>query len=152
MDATSGAWTDYPSGAHEFTPIFSGVRVTRYLALCELNPWFSSFLVSSNPLTMKSRQEPQALEYQLRDIYPICRCCCNAATYKWKVHNGKIEIIGLLLTRKLLNQGLSWSHPFKRFTVATVTWLPVMEYLCHKWPLKRTHNYLQSIHIKLNIE
>ena len=34
MDATSGAWTDYPSGAHEFTPIFSGVRVTRYLALC----------------------------------------------------------------------------------------------------------------------
>jgi len=32
-----------------------------------------------------------------RDIYSICRCCWNVATYKWKVHNGKIEIIlGLL--------------------------------------------------------
>ena len=31
----------------------------------------------------------------LRDtgIYSICRCCWNVATYKWKVHNGKIEII-----------------------------------------------------------
>jgi hypothetical protein len=36
----------------------------------------------------------------------------------------------LLLIRKLLNQ----SHPFERFTVATMTWLTVMEYLCHKWP------------------
>ena len=30
---------------------------------------------------------------QLRDVYSICRCCWNVATYKWKVHNGKIEII-----------------------------------------------------------
>jgi hypothetical protein len=30
---------------------------------------------------------------QLRDIYSICRCCWNVAIYKWKVHNGKIEII-----------------------------------------------------------
>ena len=44
---------------------------------------------------------------------------------------------GLLLTRKLLNQGfqlvkLKSSH--ESFTVATMTWLTVMEYLCHKWP------------------
>ena len=32
--ATSGAGTAYPSGASEFTPGFSGVRVTRSLALC----------------------------------------------------------------------------------------------------------------------
>ena len=32
--ATSGAGTAYPSGAHEFTSGFSGVRVTRALALC----------------------------------------------------------------------------------------------------------------------
>jgi hypothetical protein len=25
-----------------------------------------------------------------RYIYSICRCCWNVATYKWKVHNGKI--------------------------------------------------------------
>jgi hypothetical protein len=31
--ATSGAKTPYPSGAHEFTPVFSGVRVTRSLVL-----------------------------------------------------------------------------------------------------------------------
>jgi hypothetical protein len=34
---------------------------------------------------------------------------------------------GLLLTRKLLNH-------FENFTVASMTWLTVMEYLCHKWP------------------
>ena len=32
--ATSGARTTYPSGAPEFTPVFSGVRVTRSLVLC----------------------------------------------------------------------------------------------------------------------
>jgi hypothetical protein len=30
----TGAGTAYPSGAHEFTPVFSGVRVTRSLVLC----------------------------------------------------------------------------------------------------------------------
>ena len=41
----------------------------------------------------------------------------------------------MLLTRKLLDQGfiLSWSHHFESCTVA-MTWLPVMEYLCQKWP------------------
>ena len=32
--ATSGAGTGYPSGAPEFTPVISGVGVTRYLVLC----------------------------------------------------------------------------------------------------------------------
>jgi hypothetical protein len=32
--ATSGAGTAYPSGAQEFTPVFSGIRVTRSLVLC----------------------------------------------------------------------------------------------------------------------
>jgi hypothetical protein len=32
--ATSGAGTAYHSGAHEFTPVFSGVRVTRSFVLC----------------------------------------------------------------------------------------------------------------------
>ena len=29
---------------------------------------------------------------------------------------------------------LSWSHHFDSFTVATMTWLAVTEYLCYKWP------------------
>jgi hypothetical protein len=31
---TCGAGTAYPSGAHEFTPVCSGVRVARYLVFC----------------------------------------------------------------------------------------------------------------------
>ena len=34
MGTTSGARTAYPCGAPEFTPVFSGVRVTRTLVLC----------------------------------------------------------------------------------------------------------------------
>ena len=30
---------------------------------------------------------------QLRDIYSIWRCSWNVGTYKWKVHNEKIEIV-----------------------------------------------------------
>ena len=33
MGATSGAGPVYPFGAHEFTPVFSGVRITRSLVL-----------------------------------------------------------------------------------------------------------------------
>jgi len=34
MGATSGAGIAYPSGAPEFTPVFSRVHVTRSLVLC----------------------------------------------------------------------------------------------------------------------
>ena len=34
MGATSGVGTAYPSGAPEFTPVFSEVRVSRSLVLC----------------------------------------------------------------------------------------------------------------------
>jgi hypothetical protein len=48
---------------------------------------------------------------------------------------------GLLLIRKLLNKGfllVKLTHHFVSFTVATMTWLTLMEYLCHKW--QRVHN------------
>ena len=38
-------------------------------------------------------------------ICTICRCCYKVATYKWEVHNGKIEIISFasfVLNRPLL--------------------------------------------------
>ena len=44
---------------------------------------------------------------------------------------------GLLLTRKLLNQGflvVKLKSSLRSFTVATMTWLTAMEYLRHKWP------------------
>ena len=37
------------------------------------------------------------ISYQLRDIYSICRCCWNVATYEWKVRNGKMEMISFLV-------------------------------------------------------
>ena len=33
-----------------------------------------------------------------------------------------------------LSFDLSWVHYFESFTVATMTWLTVIEYLYHKWP------------------
>ena len=61
------------------------------------NPGFSSILVSSNPLS--SKPTSSGISDQLRDIYmySICRCCWNVATYKWKVHNGKMEIISVVV-------------------------------------------------------
>ena len=48
---------------------------------------------------------------------------------------------GLLRTKKLLHQGywLDWSHHFECFTVTTMTWLTVTQYLCHKWPRDMFH-------------
>jgi cadmium resistance protein CadD (predicted permease) len=34
MDSTRGAGTLYPSGAHEFVPVFRGVRVARSFVFC----------------------------------------------------------------------------------------------------------------------
>jgi hypothetical protein len=44
---------------------------------------------------------------------------------------------GLLLTRKLLNQGfllVKLKSSLRKFAVATMTWLTAMENLRHKWP------------------
>ena len=47
---------------------------------------------------------------QLRDRYPICRCCWKVATYKWTVHNGRIEIIYFFdLNRQPLSILNCWS-------------------------------------------
>ena len=36
-------------------------------------------------------------DQQLVVYFIICRCCWNAATYEWKVHNGIIEIISFVV-------------------------------------------------------
>jgi hypothetical protein len=44
---------------------------------------------------------------------------------------------GWPLTRKVLNQGfllVRLKSSLRKLTVATMTWLTIMEYLCHKWP------------------
>ena len=60
------------------------------------NHWFSSFLVSSYPLS-RIGTTSSGISYQLRYIYSICKCWWNVATYEWKVHNGKIEIASFVV-------------------------------------------------------
>ena len=69
------------------------------------NSWFSSFLVSSNPISRQSYDgtTSSGIVYQLLDIYSLCRCCWNDTTNKWKVQNGKIEIICFVLNRSSLS-------------------------------------------------
>jgi hypothetical protein len=62
------------------------------------NPCFSSLLLCSNAIkefmigTNRTR-----ISDQLRYLYSICRWCWNVITYKWKVHNLKIEIISFVV-------------------------------------------------------
>ena len=48
-------------------------------------PWFSSFLVSCNPLSTKSWLEQQALEYRIH--WEIYTPFAHVATYKWENWN-----------------------------------------------------------------
>jgi hypothetical protein len=50
------------------------------------------------------------ISYQLRDIYSICGCCWNVATYERKVHNVKIEIISFVVVSFLIGYGISVSQ------------------------------------------
>jgi hypothetical protein len=66
--------------------VFSGIRVTRSLILyvCFVDcclPFIKEILIGTTS---------SGISYHLREIYSICRCCWNVATYKWKVHSGNI--------------------------------------------------------------
>jgi hypothetical protein len=53
--------------------------------------------------------------YQMRDIYSICRCCWDVATHKWKVQNGKIEIISFVVSFVLNHPALLISRCSSRY-------------------------------------
>ena len=55
---------------------------------CQQQPTIKEILIGTTS---------SGISYQLRDIYSICRCCWNVATYKRKVHKGKIEIISFVV-------------------------------------------------------
>jgi hypothetical protein len=46
----------------------------------------------------------------------------------------KLKIFGSYYCRELHHSWLSRSHHFESFTVATMTSLTVMKYMCYKWP------------------
>ena len=57
----------------------------------------ASLLAASSTKDILIGATSSDISYHLRDIYSIYIyiCCWNVATYKWKVHNGKIEIISV---------------------------------------------------------
>ena len=68
--------------------------------------------VSTNLFIDKTMGKP-------RDIYSIRRYCWNVATYKWKVHNWKIDIISFVVLKWLYKftkiygiyaKKLKWKH------------------------------------------
>jgi hypothetical protein len=52
------------------------------------------------------------ISYHLRDIYSICICCWNVATYKWKIYNWKIEITLVVGIFKLCR--ITWPFLWKK--------------------------------------
>jgi hypothetical protein len=59
------------------------------------------------------------------------------AEQTWRA--GSVSVHGIVLFYWTKGSSwLSWSHHFESFTVATMIWLTVMEYLCHKWPRIRS--------------
>ena len=60
------------------TQIFHSGQLSHGDVLVSSNTFIKGFLIGTT------------ISYQLRDIYSICRCCWNVATYKWKVHSGNI--------------------------------------------------------------
>jgi hypothetical protein len=57
----------------------------------------ASLLAASSIKDILIEDTNSGISYHLRDIYSICRFCWNVATYKWKVHNGNIEIISFVV-------------------------------------------------------
>ena len=57
----------------------------------------ASLLAASSIKEIMIGATSAGISYHLRDIYSICRCSWKGATYKWKVHNGTIEIISFVV-------------------------------------------------------
>ena len=59
-----------------------------------------AFFIGSNNLSNKEMpigNTSSWIVYQLKDVYAICKRYWDVATYKWDVHNGKIDSISLVV-------------------------------------------------------
>ena len=113
-----------------------GILFLNYCVLLHL--WFSLDPMVRIPLTLWSSFVhilKSAYNNEYSCIWNIYLCWYDIPELVVSV--GIFRDRGLLLTRKLLNQGLllvRWDHHFESFTVAIMTRLIAMEYLRHKWP------------------
>jgi hypothetical protein len=60
-----------------------------------MSPHWHIILIPSQPFFALTFLNNECLAGKQQET--ICRCCWNVATYKWKVHNGKIEIISFVV-------------------------------------------------------
>jgi hypothetical protein len=96
-------WNSCVTNYHGYVPLVANIsrsfphsrlisgfvtRLTQQVPLVEQELFTLPEHLSSPPVFSEVR-----VSYHLRDIYSICRSCWNVVTYKWKVHNRKIEII-----------------------------------------------------------
>ena len=108
--------------------VFSGVRVTRsfFLYVCFVERCLSFCLFFFSPFC----GIVILYNHVIVCISPLIRYTRGCGSYQDFLYRG-------LLTMSYWTKGsswLNWSHHFESFTVATMTWLTVMEYLCYKWP------------------
>ena len=64
------------------------------------------------------------ISYHLRDIYSICMCFWYGATHKWKVHNGKIDIISFVV-KFCRFRGVSQDEPDLSLSVVSFISFPM---------------------------
>jgi hypothetical protein len=61
-------------------------------------------------------------------------CTCLPSLLKKNLIIPKVSLPPCYADDQIWKESWSWSHHFESVTVATIIWLTVTEYLCHKWP------------------
>jgi hypothetical protein len=94
------------------TRVKQWVSIVMASTFTNMIPWFRSFLVSSSPLSRTAWYDPQALEYRINlEIYTPYTGAAGMLQHMKRYSRacGSYQAVldrGLLLTRKLLNQGI----------------------------------------------
>ena len=97
------------------------------VTLCQQQPSIKEILIGTTS---------SGIPNHLRDRYSICRCCWNVAIYKWKVHNGKIEIISSVVMFRSVGQGMKQTYlylwyPLRNALLADKSTLYYQESILH---------------------
>jgi hypothetical protein len=80
----------------------------------------------------------------LLHTFDLCFKIDNEGRLRTKLYNKRDDVnfhlpaapvYGVYISKLIrYSSWLSWGNHFESSTVATMTWLTVTEYLCHKWP------------------
>ena len=118
MRVISGAGTDYPSWAPEFTPIFSGVRVTRSLVLCVCLS-FCSFVLFLLAIVLSVLLEFMDSDYP----FGIFKLFLYDPLRKWHATKSEVKVHSKFC--KTLYLPLKWSLVSKTACHIKLLWVTV---------------------------